>query len=813
MGDVIGNYEIVAELKRGGMGVVYTARHQTMGQLAVVKKLLPEHTRSHDVVQRFFQEAQAAAALDDPGIVRIFDQGVLADGSAYIVMELLQGESLADRLRRVGRLAPEVAVTFMRQAARAVAKAHGRGIVHRDLKPDNLFIVPDPDVAGGERVKVLDFGIAKLAGDARVKTMTAMPMGTPAYMSPEQWASAGKVDGRTDVYAFGVILFEMLTGRLPFDGPGLTEFIDQHRFTAPPAPSQLDPALAPFDAVVARCLAKAADERFATLDELTRALPGPVASLPASAPPVGLAATLPVGGFAAGSAAAGGFAAGSSAAGGSRGGVVGGAGGYATARRRVRRRTRCRRCTASRGGCSIGAAGAEHARRRGPRRGVPAGPSQPVAVPRPGRRGRGGGRRPGGGAGLGLEAAPPRRRRRRRSRPRGDPAGHRRRVGGGPCARGGAPSRRRRPRRRQPIAVTGSVALSPARAGGPAGGRRRARRRGARRQSRRADARDAPTRSDAPTRKDAPTRATPPTTGPIAPSNRLDEVAPRLLQLPPPACCAWRRPAARDPPAPGPSLPATPSRTDVAAATGSVRGKVERLRRPPPGYPGTDKLLVKVGPDGRVTSATCLRRALRADRDLHRERGAGGAPAGQREGRHVHVPVRGPLTSPLPAEAQPGAIRRTIAAGSTTARARPHPGGGLVDHRSAAAAGLAQAVTGDRGVDGAIARSPAVATARSRAATAAASSPAWRASAASDSASRGAAHGARGRRPCAWRRGRSRPRRRGRACGASPPRPGRRARRDVGPLDAHDPIRRTSERSKRGWLSARRSSACSGCPW
>ncbi len=183
MGDVIGNYEIVAELKRGGMGVVYTARHQTMGQLAVVKKLLPEHTRSHDVVQRFFQEAQAAAALDDPGIVRIFDQGVLADGSAYIVMELLQGESLADRLRRVGRLAPEVAVTFMRQAARAVAKAHGRGIVHRDLKPDNLFIVPDPDVAGGERVKVLDFGIAKLAGDARVKTMTAMPMGTPVRIA------------------------------------------------------------------------------------------------------------------------------------------------------------------------------------------------------------------------------------------------------------------------------------------------------------------------------------------------------------------------------------------------------------------------------------------------------------------------------------------------------------------------------------------------------------------------------------------------------------------------------------------------------
>ena len=294
MGEVIGNYEIVAELARGGMGVVYTARHRSMGQMAVVKKLLPEHTRSADVVQRFFQEAQAAAALDDPGIVRIFDQGVLDDGSAYIVMELLQGESLADRLRRIGRLDPAAAMTFLRQAARAVAKAHARGIVHRDLKPDNLFIVPDPDIAGGERIKVLDFGIAKLAGDARVKTMTAMPMGTPAYMSPEQWASAGKVDARTDVYAFGIILFEMLVGRLPFEGPGFTEFIDQHRFVPPPPISSVAPSLAAFDPIVARCLAKSADERFASLDELVRALPGGGAvTSQAPAPAVAHAATLP----------------------------------------------------------------------------------------------------------------------------------------------------------------------------------------------------------------------------------------------------------------------------------------------------------------------------------------------------------------------------------------------------------------------------------------------------------------------------------------------------------------------------------------
>jgi serine/threonine-protein kinase len=303
LGEVIGNYEIVAELKRGGMGVVYTARHRSMGQMAVVKKLLPEHTGSTDTVQRFFQEAQAAAALDDPGIVRIFDQGVLGDGSAYIVMELLQGESLADRLRRVGRIAPAQAMTFVRQAARAVSKAHARGIIHRDLKPDNLFIVPDPDIAGGERIKVLDFGIAKLAGDARVKTMTAMPMGTPAYMSPEQWASAGRVDGRTDVYAFGIILFEMLVGRLPFDGPGLIEFIDQHRFQPAPPISSIDPSLTTFDPIIARCLAKNPDERFASLDELVRALPGgPVTTNPQPIS-VAHAATLPAGGMAMGSAA------------------------------------------------------------------------------------------------------------------------------------------------------------------------------------------------------------------------------------------------------------------------------------------------------------------------------------------------------------------------------------------------------------------------------------------------------------------------------------------------------------------------------
>ncbi len=274
LGEVIGNYEIVSELKRGGMGVLYAARHVAIGQQVVIKKLQPEHAANQEVVQRFFQEARAAAALDDPGVVRIFDQGVLPDGSAYIVMEFLQGESLADRLKRIQRLPVDRALILLRQAARAVSKAHSRGIIHRDLKPDNLFVVPDLDLPGGERIKVLDFGIAKLVSEKPwVQTMAQMPMGTPGYMSPEQWTSAGQVDARTDIYALGIILFEMVTGQLPFPGPGLTELIDQHRFMPPPLPSSIDPKLGFLDAVVARALSKQARDRFSSLEEMVAALP------------------------------------------------------------------------------------------------------------------------------------------------------------------------------------------------------------------------------------------------------------------------------------------------------------------------------------------------------------------------------------------------------------------------------------------------------------------------------------------------------------------------------------------------------------
>ena len=270
IGTVVGNYRIVSELARGGMGVVYRGEHQGMGQQAVIKQMLPEFVRDAASVARFFHEAKAAAAIDDPGIVKIFDSGTLADGSAYITMELLKGESLAGRLKRE-RLSPMRAAMFLRQAARAVGAAHACAIVHRDLKPDNLFVVPDADVEGGERIKVLDFGIAKLADVAAShgKTAPGVAMGTPFYMSPEQWSSASDVDARTDIYAFGCIVHEMLVGTPPFRGPSLPDLMDQHRFGVPPA---LNTGTA-LDTIVARCLAKLPEDRYPSLDELVAALP------------------------------------------------------------------------------------------------------------------------------------------------------------------------------------------------------------------------------------------------------------------------------------------------------------------------------------------------------------------------------------------------------------------------------------------------------------------------------------------------------------------------------------------------------------
>ncbi len=286
LGTTLGSYTLERELGRGGMGAVYTAVHTLLGRRAAVKVLLPELSRNQDIVQRFFNEAKAATAIKHPSIVEIYDFGWAPDGSAYIVMEMMEGESLGTRLQRLGRLAPAAAATITRQVANALAAAHRAGIVHRDLKPDNVFLVHDVEVAGGERVKLLDFGIAKLAVDgAGSRTSTGVIMGTPIYMSPEQCEGARLVDARSDLYSLGCMLFEMLAGRPPFQNEGVGGLIGMHLYVAPPTLRSVVPdAPEALDAIVARLLAKPPGERFQTADELAGAL-GRISGVASSVPP------------------------------------------------------------------------------------------------------------------------------------------------------------------------------------------------------------------------------------------------------------------------------------------------------------------------------------------------------------------------------------------------------------------------------------------------------------------------------------------------------------------------------------------------
>ena len=280
IGEHVGAYVIERELGRGGMGVVYVGVDARLGRRAAIKQLRPALSGEREMVERFFNEAKAAASVDHPGIVEVYDVGWHTDGSAYFAMKLLDGDSLARRLR-AGTLEVATALALARQIASALAAAHAAGIVHRDLKPDNIVLVPDDEVAIGERATVLDFGIAKLFGEAGMsQTRTDSVLGTPSYMSPEQCRGAGLVDHRTDVYALGCILFEMLAGRPPFVGAGAGEVLGMHQFVAAPALRSLRPDVPPdVEAVVTRALAKSLDERYASMAELLADLqalaPGP----------------------------------------------------------------------------------------------------------------------------------------------------------------------------------------------------------------------------------------------------------------------------------------------------------------------------------------------------------------------------------------------------------------------------------------------------------------------------------------------------------------------------------------------------------
>ena len=273
-GAQIGQYRILEKIGEGGMGAVFLAVHTMIGRRAAIKVLLPALSAQPELVDRFFNEARATTAIPDPGIVQVFDFGFHTDNAAYIVMELLEGESLDARIRRLGALPVSEALRIARQCAGSLAAAHTRGIVHRDLKPDNLFMVRDPEAVGGERPKILDFGIAKLSGEqpGRMQTRTGALMGTPMYMSPEQCRGIGTIDHRADIYALGCVVYQLLTGRPPFDMEGMGDVIAAHLREAPRAPSQRVLGMPHgVDDLVLRCLAKAPEERFQTMTELQAA--------------------------------------------------------------------------------------------------------------------------------------------------------------------------------------------------------------------------------------------------------------------------------------------------------------------------------------------------------------------------------------------------------------------------------------------------------------------------------------------------------------------------------------------------------------
>jgi len=275
LGQVMGSYRLVEELGRGGMGVVYIAEHTILGRRAALKVLLPVFSRQKEIVERFFTEAKATTQIKHPGIVGVFDFGYHDDGSAYIVMELLEGESLQDRIDRLGTLPTDQALTVCRQVAGALRAAHEAGIVHRDLKPDNIFLVSDPEVEGGERAKLLDFGVAKLTNETAgaSKTQTGALMGTPTYMSPEQCKGAGKVDHRSDLYSLGCILYQLLCGQPPFVRDGAGEVLGAHMYEEPPPPHTLEPAVdRKIEALILRLLAKDPDERYQNASELIEGL-------------------------------------------------------------------------------------------------------------------------------------------------------------------------------------------------------------------------------------------------------------------------------------------------------------------------------------------------------------------------------------------------------------------------------------------------------------------------------------------------------------------------------------------------------------
>jgi serine/threonine protein kinase len=274
---LLDRYRLIKKLGEGGMGAVYLAEHVTIKKRCAIKVLNPEYAHKADLVERFLQEARAASMIAHENVVEITDFGAAPNGSVFFVMEMLVGEDLADTIKREAPMPWSRVAPMALQICRALGAAHAKGVIHRDMKPENCFRIErsgNPDF-----IKVLDFGIAKVTSEdpnetAGRLTSTGMIFGTPTYMSPEQ-AQGQRVDHRSDIYALGVILYELLTGKVPFSADNFMGILTKHMFDQPVAPSEVAPqaGISPeVEALVLKALQKDRGFRFQSMQELAQAI-------------------------------------------------------------------------------------------------------------------------------------------------------------------------------------------------------------------------------------------------------------------------------------------------------------------------------------------------------------------------------------------------------------------------------------------------------------------------------------------------------------------------------------------------------------
>jgi eukaryotic-like serine/threonine-protein kinase len=260
-----GRYELLEPIGEGGMGTVYRVRHTTLSRCFAMKVLRRDLADDEELAARFLREARATAAIKHPYVVSISDFGELREENVttpWFVMELLEGETLASRIRGRGPLAPPIALRIGKRIAEALAAAHEANVVHRDLKPDNVFLVADDDL------RIVDFGAAKIIGESKL-TRPGIVFGTPYYMAPEQ-ASGQPIDGRADIYALGIVLYEMVTGRVPFEGDTYTGVLSKHLHETPELPRGLE--LGALEGIILRALEKDPRDRFASMEAFAHTL-------------------------------------------------------------------------------------------------------------------------------------------------------------------------------------------------------------------------------------------------------------------------------------------------------------------------------------------------------------------------------------------------------------------------------------------------------------------------------------------------------------------------------------------------------------